>query len=257
MSSHVVVEAPTGAEAPADEGTQVAERPDNVPEKFWNSETGEVNHDAVLQSYNELESKNSQEANDGEGNAEDTQVVDDTPEVESTGLDSVLESKGINREELTLELSTDGTLSEGSYSKLEEAGFDKATVDAYIAGNQAQYDSVVNDINEVKSSVDNFDAMSDWVGQNFTDAELKSYNDMVTSGDKVQAQAAVNWANGKFMDAAGDDVSLLGGDTTASTSTDVFRSNAEVTAAMKNPLYKKDPAFRADVAAKLARSNVL
>jgi len=32
-------------------------RPDNVPEKFWNNETKSVNHDQVLESYTQLSSK--------------------------------------------------------------------------------------------------------------------------------------------------------------------------------------------------------
>ena len=261
MSSHVVVEAPTGAEAPADEGNEVAERPENVPEKFWNAETGEVNHDEVLKSYNELESKNSQATDDGEGSAEDTSenddVVDATPEGESSNLDTVLEAQGINRSDLSDELASDGELSQASYDKLEAAGYDKATVDSYIAGNKALYDSVQSDISEVMESVDNFDAMSDWASKNLTNAQLKSYNDMVTSGDKVQAQAGVNFVNGLFSEAVGDDVSLLGGDQLSTESTDVFRSNAEVTKAMGDPRYAKDSAYRDDVARKLARSSVL
>ena len=33
------------------------ERPENVPEKFWNNDTKAVNNDAVLESYNQLSSK--------------------------------------------------------------------------------------------------------------------------------------------------------------------------------------------------------
>jgi len=41
-----------------------------------------------------------------------------------------------------------------------------------------------------------------------------------------------------------------------SDSSDVFRSNAEVTAAMKDPRYENDTAFRQDVRDKLERSEV-
>jgi hypothetical protein len=37
---------------------------------------------------------------------------------------------------------------------------------------------------------------------------------------------------------------------------DVFRSNAELTTAMKDPRYATDPAYRNDVA-KLGRSNIM
>lgn len=42
---------------PAPDGTScaVAPRPDHVPEKFWDAETGEVRTDALIKSYQELE----------------------------------------------------------------------------------------------------------------------------------------------------------------------------------------------------------
>ena len=259
MSSVAVVDEPTGAVAP-DENT-VAERPENVPEKFWNAESGEVNHDAVLESYIELEKAN--KSSDEDGSVEDTSVSDDVvdttsqDDTEVTGLDSVLKDKGIDRSDLTDELAADGELSQASYDKLADAGFEKGVVDQFIEGNRAQYDAVQADISEVMDSVENYEAMSEWASKNMTDAQLESYNAMVTSGDKAQAQAGVNWANSLFNEALGDDVNLLGGDPVSAESTDVFRSNAELTKVMKTKEYKTDPAFRDDVAKKLARSNIL
>ena len=39
----------------APEGDAVGARPDNVPEKFWNAETGSINADAAVKSYTELQ----------------------------------------------------------------------------------------------------------------------------------------------------------------------------------------------------------
>ena len=50
----------TPADTPVDNAQVVAdaiERPDNVPEKFWNNDTKAVNNDAVLESYNQLSTK--------------------------------------------------------------------------------------------------------------------------------------------------------------------------------------------------------
>ena len=53
MSEETAVETEDNSQAVADAIT----RPDNVPEKFWNNETKAVNHDQVLESYNQLSSK--------------------------------------------------------------------------------------------------------------------------------------------------------------------------------------------------------
>ena len=46
-----------GGTPPGDNGGNPAQRPENVPEKFWDSESGTVKHDDVLKSYGELESR--------------------------------------------------------------------------------------------------------------------------------------------------------------------------------------------------------
>jgi len=51
--SEEAAESVDNAQAVAD----AIERPDNVPEKFWNNETKSVNNDAVLESYNQLSSR--------------------------------------------------------------------------------------------------------------------------------------------------------------------------------------------------------
>ena len=53
MTEETAVEAEDNSQAVADAIT----RPENVPEKFWNNETKAVNHDQVLESYNQLSSK--------------------------------------------------------------------------------------------------------------------------------------------------------------------------------------------------------
>lgn len=54
MTDDVVVDpAPSDADIVAD----AINRPENVPEKFWNDETKTVNNDQVLESYNQLSSK--------------------------------------------------------------------------------------------------------------------------------------------------------------------------------------------------------
>lgn len=52
-----VVDTPADTPSDADIVADAIERPENVPEKFWNNETKSVNNDAVLESYNQLSSK--------------------------------------------------------------------------------------------------------------------------------------------------------------------------------------------------------
>jgi len=53
MTEEAAVEAEDNSQAVAD----AINRPENVPEKFWNNDTKSVNNDQVLESYNQLSSK--------------------------------------------------------------------------------------------------------------------------------------------------------------------------------------------------------
>ena len=62
-----------------------------------------------------------------------------------------LETKGLSFDEFAEEYQTTGTLSPESINKLEQAGYPKAMVDAYIAGLEAQTNKFVD---TVKSDAD-------------------------------------------------------------------------------------------------------
>ena len=59
----------------------------------------------------------------------------------------------------------------------------------------------------------------------------------------------------QFQNANGYEGRMLSGKA-PKTSGDVFRSQAEVVAAMSDPRYDKDPAYRQDLIEKLGRSDV-
>ena len=58
----------------------------------------------------------------------------------------------------------------------------------------------------------------------------------------------------RYTDAVGFEGTTLQGK--AATSQDVFRSQAELVAAMNDPRYDRDPAYRQDIYNKLDRSNL-
>ena len=65
----------------------------------------------------------------------------------------------------------------------------------------------------------------------------------------------INELNRRYTDAVGNEQPLLTGRGSRETM-DVFRSQAEVVAAMKDPKYDRDPAYRQDVFNKLERSQI-
>lgn len=94
-----------------------------------------------------------------------------------------------------------------------------------------------------------------WAGQNMTEKYIDMYDAVMASGDKNAMAFAVEALYAKYQDAVGVEGELITGKAARSTK-DVFRSQAEVVRAMKDPRYDSDPAYRSDVFAKLERSDI-
>jgi ATP-dependent Lon protease len=85
--------------------------------------------------------------------------------------------------------------------------------------------------------------------------EINAFNTSVNSGDLEQAKLSVKGLMAQYTTVEGNEPRLVKGTSTGDAAT-VFRSTAELTAAMKDPRYKSDPAYRQDVIEKLGRSSI-
>lgn len=226
------------------EGTPPADRPSWLPEKFKSPED-------MAKAYSELESKlGGKPADPPADPPKDGLEIPPDPQ-------AALADKGLNLQDFSTEFAQTGELSAESYAKLEKAGFDKNLVDQYIEGQRAVAARFEADIMTEVGGTEKYTEMVTWAKANLSPAEIDAYNAAVSSGNADQAKLAALGLGAKFQKAVGSDPQrLLGGQGNA-TGGDVFESMAQVTAAMKDPQYKTDPAFRAKVQAKLARSNVL
>jgi hypothetical protein len=97
--------------------------------------------------------------------------------------------------------------------------------------------------------------MLQWASSNLSQQEIEMYDTVMDRGDPLAMFFAAQALNFRYKDAEGYDGRLLTGNA-PKTSADVFRSQAELVAAMSDPRYDKDPAYRADIADKLERSNI-
>lgn len=224
---------------------ETTERPSWLPEQFATAED-------MAKAYAELSSKQTPATPEVKTEAAPVAPAEATPEQAATEL----EAKGLDIADFTKEFNETGNLSAESYDKLLKAGYDKTLVDTYIAGQQAlatQYETSV--LNEAGGQ-DSYAEMVAWAKVNMTPAEQDAYNAAVGSRNLAHAKLAVAGLKAKFTADQGSEPNLLGGKTTAQPA-DVFESVAQVTEAMKDPRYQKDPAYRAAVQRKLGRSTVL
>ena len=94
-----------------------------------------------------------------------------------------------------------------------------------------------------------------WAGENLSEQEIGMFDSVVGTGDMNACYFAIQNLARRYAAEATEENPLLSGKGSPER-VDVFRSQAEVVAAMQDPRYDKDPAFRQDVYNKLERSEL-
>jgi hypothetical protein len=212
-----------------------AQRPEGVPEKFWDAETGQVRVEALLESYKTLESSRSKpEDKPAEPPAE--------PPADETSDSASPVSKAAKEFEET------GKLSEETFAELEKAGIDRATTEAYLSGIQA-----IQQLAFVAAGGEEaYGQMIEWAGKNLTPAEIQAYDAAVGSNDPRVIAETVQALSTRYRANSRSEPDLVRGRGQPPSAVEGYRSKAEMTAAMSDPRYRTDPAYRQDVATRIA-----
>jgi len=160
----------------------------------------------------------------------------------------------------------DQALSEDTIAKLGEmSGSD--LLSAYLQAQQANpvdqapettKDLTAQDITEVKSAAGGdkeYGQLVQWAADNLNKSDVASFDELISSGNVGAIKLAVSGLKAQYESVNGYEGTMLSGKA-PTTSKEVFRSQAEVVAAMGDPRYEKDPAYRQDLMEKLDRSNV-
>jgi hypothetical protein len=100
-----------------------------------------------------------------------------------------------------------------------------------------------------------YQSMLSWAGDNFSKEEVEMYDGVMESGNPNAIFFAVQALQARYNDAVGSDGQLLTGRGAQNTD-DSFKSQAELVAAMSDPRYDRDPAYRANLMRRLENSDV-
>ena len=216
--------------------------------------------------YQELQQKLSK----GES-AEESEITESDSEQEEANakeiygdfIGSRFEENGINFQDMNTRWQETGELTTEDYGELEGAGFTRDMVDSYLSGLQFRQTQdtqlATQQIMEIKQEFGGeaeYNNMIEWAGKNLDQGEIDAFNNMIRTPNKDQIRIAIAGLQSTYVANAAREPKLIGGKT-ARNSNDKFESTAQVVAAMNDPLYQTDPAFRKKVEAKLARSNVM
>ena len=223
-------------------GEQMQEAQDNLlAGKYKNAEELE-------KGYLELQQKlsNKQEA-PAEEQAEEVEEAE-----EETILDRIWE-EATTQEEFSPELTEE-------ISKMSSTDLANMYLD-YRQANEGREPEVNRDfseadIKELKGVVGgeaNYANMIDWAQKSLNEQEVQMFDAVMQKGDPLSAFFAVRALAYAYNDAVGYDGNMVQGKAPRQ-SNDQFRSQQEVVAAMGDPRYENDPAYRRDIMEKLDRS---
>ena len=204
--------------------------------------------------------KDSGEAGDTQDNAEVEPQEEATEEEEAPQLSAAAELITSASDEF----SDKGELTPETIEKFS-AMSSKELVEAYmqVQGDLNQQneaadltDKAITEIKDFAGGEDSYDKMVQWAGQNLDKNYISAFDDIVNSGSVDAIKLAVAGLRSEYQNSNGYEGQMYTGKAPKSTN-DVFRSQAELVAAMGDRRYSNDPAYRQDVIEKLQRSDNL
>lgn len=141
------------------------------------------------------------------------------------------------------------------YEAFAKSGLPPEFLGQLVEGQAALVKQVQSAIYEQVGGEDAYKSMMEWGLTNLNDAERDAFDAALTRSEQ-DAFMAVQSLAARYQNAVGRNPNLIRSDGLGG-SVDAYESIAQMKVDMKDPRYKTDPAFRAKVEAKIARSSVL
>lgn len=213
----------------------------------------------LLKAYQELERQRTKENQDDGEEEEVEESVDNADEAEETTESDEIFNRAAQ------EYTDNGQLSDDAIealSQMDSKDLIKAYVD-YYGRNAANYEqkeleaTQLEAVKEIAGGADEYDNMIGWAAQSLAPDEIDAFNSVTESGNLAAIRFAVEALNSRYRAAEGFEAELVTGKASTSTNVKAYRSQAELARDIANPLYHSDPAFRADVEARLQASKDL
>ena len=193
---------------------------------------------------------------DGEGD-------EDLEAIYGKAVAGALVEAGVDVKAVQAEFEKDGKFSDATFDAFEKVGYPRAVVEAYQRGLTSQAEAAAQevqskaeaDIAAVKAAVggdEGVKQLQEYISRNYSVADKQAYNEAVGSGDVAKAIAALQDAKARYDAEFGTEGNTVAGK--GAKGVLGYANDAEMMADMRKPAYKKDPAFRAQVEARVAAS---
>ena len=115
-------------------------------------------------------------------------------------------------------------------------------------------DAEMNTIYNSAGGEAEYNRLTSWAAENLPENKLDAFNSIIDRGEALAIQMAVAGLRSEYENQEGYEGRMLTGK--GARATEAFRSQAELVAAMSDPRYERDPAYRQDLYDKLERSDL-
>ena len=116
-------------------------------------------------------------------------------------------------------------------------------------------ESQISDIKKSAGGEQAYANVVNWAKGNLDQSQVNAFDEVVNTGSVEAIKLAVAGLKAQYDNANGVEGRMVTGKAPVN-SGDIYRSQAELVAAMNDPRYDRDPAYRQDVIEKLDRSNL-
>ena len=213
------------------------------------------NAEELEQAYLELQKKLGSNDEDSETDTLDNDEVEDEEWSEGASLIADASNEFY---------SNDGKISPETLEKFSSMS-SQDLVNAYLeiqkTNPQAQQQGVemsnaqVNSVQNAAGGEANYNRVVEWAASNLANAQIDAFDSVVDTGNPAAIGIAFQGLQSAYNEANGYEGRMLQGKAPSSAG-ETFRSQAELVAAMGDPRYDTDPAYRADVVEKLNNSDL-
>ena len=235
----------------------MAEQEGLLAGKYKNAEDLEAAYISLQKKLGEKSDAESLPQTEGNKEATQEEVKEEVKPSESPAVSLINEAS----EEY---YSNDGTLSEKTIEKFSQMS-SQDLVSAYLElqknapqTKQKAPDLTESQANQIKNAAGGeaeYSKIIDWAKSNLSTQQVDAYDQVIDTGNVSAIQIAFNGLRSEYEKQNGYEGRMLQGKP-ANNKGDLYRSQAELVRAMSDPRYDNDPAYRADVIAKLEQSDL-
>lgn len=214
--------------------------PPPIPDKFK-----DASKEDVLKAYQELESKFSKE--NQKSGMDRLRPDGDTPEEVPKALEQV------NWNKYADEFNSTGEIAEDSRKELVELGMPESLIDAHVEGRAAARDRQVDQMMSYVGGQETYNEMSTWMASNLPKDENDAFVESLASAQNMgTVEVLMKGMFARYQASPQGNTQQLTGRPESGSTTQAYRSQEEMLTAQADRRYGVDPAYRADVDARIA-----